>query len=61
MAVILSWSFLILSPISFVIILSVSILKADKKMQGVLFGSLLGGFSALIFFLISAYIGMNFY
>jgi len=61
MATVLSWTFLILSPISLIVILIRSIQKSDNKLKGIFFGSLWGGLCAVTCFVISAFIGMNFY
>ncbi len=62
MYTILSWVFLILSPVSFLCVLYVTF----KKLEGnfiikLLSGIFLGALVAFIMFYFSAFIGMNFY
>jgi hypothetical protein len=62
MYAILSWIFLILSPVSFVGILYI-VLKKDKGniMTKLFTGIALGASIAFVMWFMSAYIGMNFY
>lgn len=62
MYTILSWIFLVLSPISFICILFITFKKIDSNIVSKVFlGVFLGAIVAFIMYYISAYIGMNYY
>jgi len=62
MYAILSWTFLILSPVSFAGILYITFKKSKRKIVTKLFeGISLGAIVAYGMWFVSAYIGMNFY